>query len=610
MFRHSRIRRIASLVICLALVLPMFTSIAAAQTSVGTTHIDQPQGNPVVNLEAPYIHQLWDTGDSFDGRWACGPTSAVMALAAYRKLLPTDPPLTTSTPYVHTNAYGKYVFSTYTYGSHTFSQTRYDASGHSATGAYGSSLTPEGAAYYGYIKQYLEKHDIDTELIDPAHFTADSLDKIKQFLNQGHLVILSTGLTSGSGHIILVKGYTDDNRLIVHDPYGNKFGANGYGKYDGANVQYTWQQLYAYSSPPKWMIAVKGAIDTDDSRTLTSGQALSGVISPNNDDDIYTFTGTSGSVIRLTMNKTSDSLDPFLELYGPNGLVTHNDDANGVLNSQIDTTLPANGSYRVVAHSYGRGSSGGYALTLTTQTTDGDDFRWLIMNNPLHGILNPNNDRDTYYIWGADNVVLSIRMNRDSAPLDSYLELYNPNGALVALNDDGGGNSNSWLVYRFPTSGQYRLVARSYNAGSGGGYTLTASYVRGVNYALNKPVTISSLQDSNYTAAYATDGNRNTRWSSGRNLNQWIYVDLGQTVSVSQVVIRWERARATSYGIHYWNGANWVLLRSVSNGAGDVDALSFNTVSTRYVLLGCQDVQVAGATTHCGSLRSTIRLAL
>ncbi|NOK62511.1 MAG: hypothetical protein GFH27_549293n245 [Chloroflexi bacterium AL-W] len=32
----------------------------------------------------PYIHQLWSTPEWFNGSWACGPTSSVMAVAHYR----------------------------------------------------------------------------------------------------------------------------------------------------------------------------------------------------------------------------------------------------------------------------------------------------------------------------------------------------------------------------------------------------------------------------------------------------------------------------------------------------------------------------------------------
>jgi hypothetical protein len=48
--------------------------------------------NAVVNWDVPYVHQKWDTPGWWDsagwwgGNWACGPTSAVMALAYYERL--------------------------------------------------------------------------------------------------------------------------------------------------------------------------------------------------------------------------------------------------------------------------------------------------------------------------------------------------------------------------------------------------------------------------------------------------------------------------------------------------------------------------------------------
>jgi hypothetical protein len=59
-------------------------------------------------------------------------------------------------------------------------------------------------------------------------------------------------------------------------------------------------------------------------------------------------------------------------------------------------------------------------------------------------------------------------MNKLDASPDSYLELYSPNGTKVAENDDGGGNTNSWIVTSAATAGTYRIVARSWNGSSGG----------------------------------------------------------------------------------------------------------------------------------------------
>ena len=66
------------------------------------------------------------------------------------------------------------------------------------------------------------------------------------------------------------------------------------------------------------------------------------------------------------------------------------------------------------------------------------------------------------------------------------------------------------------------------------------------NLALNKPVTCSSIEHAGFPCASAVDGNAGTRWSSAHGVDpQWIYVDLGQTYTISQVILRWEPAYAT-----------------------------------------------------------------
>lgn len=58
---------------------------------------------------------------------------------------------------------------------------------------------------------------------------------VKQQLN-ANLLVVTSGSVFGYGHIILIRGYTDDNRWYVNDPYGYQVSGN----YNGANVIYTW----------------------------------------------------------------------------------------------------------------------------------------------------------------------------------------------------------------------------------------------------------------------------------------------------------------------------------------------------------------------------------
>ncbi|KJY26949.1 beta-N-acetylhexosaminidase, partial [Streptomyces sp. NRRL S-495] len=64
------------------------------------------------------------------------------------------------------------------------------------------------------------------------------------------------------------------------------------------------------------------------------------------------------------------------------------------------------------------------------------------------------------------------------------------------------------------------------------------------NLARNRPTTASSTETPDFPAAFATDGDGGTRWSSAYGDPQWLQVDLGSTQAVNRVVLRWE----TAYG--------------------------------------------------------------
>lgn len=329
-----------------------------------------------------------------------------------------------------------------------------------------------------------------------------------------------------------------------------------------------------------------------DPQSIGAGQSIDAQIDPANEDDSFTFTGTAGQVVTIVMERRdSSNLDSFLELHGTTGLITLDDDSAGNLNSRIIATLPQDGSYRIVAHSYNRSTSGAYRITLniSASQSDGDDGRWLSYGQTLQGAINPSSDRDIYYFNAVAGRTLNLRMRKLSSSLDSYLELYSPEGSKIAENDDSGGDFNSWIVTDVSTAGTYRIVARSYNGNSMGDYSISLDALSGSNLAQGKTAYVSSIEndDANYAPDHATDGDMTTRWSSAFQDYQWIYLDLGQERSINQIVLHWERAFADQYGLYAWNAtqSQWNELYSTDTSDGDVDTISFTSVTTRYVML-------------------------
>jgi hypothetical protein len=193
------------------------------------------------DIQVPYVNQRWDTPDSFGGNWACGPTSAVMAMAHFGKI--KAHPIHCSSPTAHTSDYGWYVPSVYTSPTgFVFNRMQHDSNGHPAWGAYGT-CTDGGGAWAWRIQDYAKHHGLVADFYPTATFSL-----VEKAINANQLVILSTQLTS-AGHLILVRGY-DSGKIIVNDPWGN---ANVHG-YTGSGhgVTYTWAQ-----AKTKWCVVVR-----------------------------------------------------------------------------------------------------------------------------------------------------------------------------------------------------------------------------------------------------------------------------------------------------------------------------------------------------------------
>lgn len=108
----------------------------------------------------------------------------------------------------------------------------------------------------------------------------------------------------------------------------------------------------------------------------------------------------------------------------------------------------------------------------------------------------------------------------------------------------------------------------------------------GTNLALNKTAVASSVEGSTRTAVKAVDGSMATRWASQPGIDpQWIYVDLGKTFQINQVVLKWEKAFAKGYQVYVSSdGRNWTSIYNTYYGDGGTDTINTATQG-RYVMV-------------------------
>jgi hypothetical protein len=122
-----------------------------------------------------------------------------------------------------------------------------------------------------------------------------------------------------------------------------------------------------------------------------------------------------------------------------------------------------------------------------------------------------------------------------------------------------------------PTTGAWRPfdLARDLALGK----NATASSVNGTNVAAN--VTTATTYQ-NYTA---------TRWESSASDPQWVMVDLGTSVEIDRVILKWHTNYASAFSIETsTNATTWSTVYSTTNGASySVTDVTFGKTSARYV---------------------------
>ena len=127
-------------------------------------------------------------------------------------------------------------------------------------------------------------------------------------------------------------------------------------------------------------------------------------------------------------------------------------------------------------------------------------------------------------------------------------------------------------------------AANSFGESSNSVQISVTTTVPSANLALNKPVTVSSVENAGLSGANAVDGNTTTRWSSAFSDPQWIYVDLQATFNINRVKLNWEAAYGKSYQIQVSsNAVDWTTIYSTTTSAGGIQDLTGLSGTGRYV---------------------------
>ena len=205
----------------------------------------------------------------------------------------------------------------------------------------------------------------------------------------------------------------------------------------------------------------------EDCDTISYDQWLDGEV-VRGADKCYSFEGTAGDKIAISMNRLDDDLDPFLQLVGPDGsLLVSDDDGGGDYNSLIvGYELPKSGTYTILAGSYEGLSSGGFELVLTHLLCGGS----IAYGNEVFSQVPPR-ESCIYAFAGHGGEVVGIQLQREGGVLQPHVDVVAPDGSVVVSDDWDTGS----LIddYHLPTDGTYVIVVTAQDGQGTGAFSLT-----------------------------------------------------------------------------------------------------------------------------------------
>lgn len=181
-------------------------------------------------LDIPYVHQVYDTPDWFNGHWACAPTQAIMVLAYYHVLPPWN--ISCSWPSYHSTPWGNYVASPYRFRGNDYTFAAEDPNGVNGRGGYGYMWTGSGSPHTR-MADYYRAHGFSATQTEGTEYSTAAAD-----ISAGYPFSMCVLLTT-SGHLVLAHGFgAEPHTLVFNDPYGDK--NQGYMNAAGKNVMYDW----------------------------------------------------------------------------------------------------------------------------------------------------------------------------------------------------------------------------------------------------------------------------------------------------------------------------------------------------------------------------------
>jgi hypothetical protein len=199
---------------------------------------------------------------------------------------------------------------------------------------------------------------------------------------------------------------------------------------------------------------------------------------------LYDFVGQAGKTVVIEMS--SRELDSYLVLVDPKGeKVAENDDGGTGADAKITYTLKTDGVYTLYANSYEAGELGKFTLKAQfldrdlRSAIDADSillYRVGSLGQGSRVLPRDGSFFDVHTFEGKEGQLVEVSLN--SEEFHPYLVLFTPDQKVLDQNNGLPNRRSATIVVRLPKTGQYRILANSFDRNGKGDYILTVRQVK------------------------------------------------------------------------------------------------------------------------------------
>ncbi|MBI5930429.1 MAG: pre-peptidase C-terminal domain-containing protein [Chloroflexi bacterium] len=229
------------------------------------------------------------------------------------------------------------------------------------------------------------------------------------------------------------------------------------------------------------LVATLDPVDAANATPIVYYQQVTGEITDEKWQDVYSFEGKAGDEITLDMTSTEPDFDAYLVLFGPDGnRLAENDDGPNPPYSQIQFTLPADGTYVVVATRFLERDgfvAGGYNLVVSKAGAEVGNQ--IIFDIPISARLTTDYTQAAYLMDAKAGQILTFTLEHDTPTEVLHLEVRLGAGDRVVPFQS---SENGSLTYEatMPQDGTYSVYVSRPMRSRAGAITFTLA-VSGVN---------------------------------------------------------------------------------------------------------------------------------